>query len=340
MDKETGNCPVCNSGNTLIHPKYDRNTVFFACPVCGRYELDLDLVRSRDMNHLASYLFYHAFPHRMGIKPCFHTELLEEYCAQMREAYNHGNTMQGYPYHIDAQIVENWYPKSFPERIDRILMYLGEHEKHFGETQKFTQTEIKALFFVDFHEYDSEGKNTWRHETDCISEIRKNIQFLEEGKFASVKENSNGYFYISIESEGYNRIDYLQKNQSSSKNALVAMEFSDNTKPVREAIRKGITDAGYNPIIYDEVENNDYIMPELLKSIRESRFVVVDLSDYNNGAYFEEGYAMGLGKAVIQICKKGTKLHFDAAQKNTIVFESTEELSERLMKRIKATIDS
>ena len=49
---------------------------------------------------------------------------------------------------------------------------------------------------------------------------------------------------------------------------------------------------------------------------------------------------MGLGKAVIQICKKGTKLHFDAAQKNTIVFESTEELSERLMKRIKATIDS
>ena len=90
---------------------------------------------------------------------------------------------------------------------------------------------------------------------------------------------------------------------------------------------------------WDLIQSRDYIMLELLKSIRESRFVVVDLSDYNNGACFEEGYAMGLGKAVIQVCKKGTELHFDAAQKNTIVFESTEDLSVRLTKRIKATID-
>ena len=338
MERETGNCPVCNSDKTLIHPKYDRNTIFYACPVCGRFELDLDLPHAIDKNHLASYLFYHAYPHKPVLKPNYHTELPEDYCSALRIAYDHGDRMQGYPYHMDEQIVENWYPKALTERIDKILLYLVEHEKHFGEIQKYNQIEIEALFFVDFHEYNSEGKHEWRHATNRIVEARKIMKFLEEGHFASVDEKSDGYFYVSIESNGYNRIDQIQKDQSSSNNVLIAMEFSDKTKAVREAIRKGVKNAGYNPIIYDEVENNDYIMPELLKSIRDSRFVVADLSDYNNGAYFEEGYAMGLGKSVIQICKKSTKLHFDAAQINTIVFETEEELTEKLTRRIKATI--
>lgn len=77
----------------------------------------------------------------------------------------------------------------------------------------------------------------------------------------------------------------------------------------------------------------------MLKHIRDSKFVVVDLTHQNNGAYFEEGYAMGIGKQVIQLCKTGVTLHFDIAQKNTIMWESEEEIPERLANRIKATID-
>ena len=66
---------------------------------------------------------------------------------------------------------------------------------------------------------------------------------------------------------------------------------------------------------------------------------MVDLSHQNNGAYFEEGYAMGSGKPVIQLCKKDVRLHFDIAQKNTIIWETEEEIPERLKNRIIATID-
>ena len=69
------------------------------------------------------------------------------------------------------------------------------------------------------------------------------------------------------------------------------------------------------------------------------KFVVVDLTHRNNGAYFEEGYAMGLGKTVIQLCKKGTPLHFDIAQKNTILWEKEEEIPLRLKDRIDATVE-
>ena len=117
------------------------------------------------------------------------------------------------------------------------------------------------------------------------------------------------------------------------------MKFGEDTVALREAIRKGVTDAGYFAVFIDEVQHNELITPELLKHIRDSKFVVADLTHQNNGAYFEEGYAMGLGKPVIQLCKKGTQLHFDIAQKNTIMWEEEEDIPLRLTNRIKATID-
>ena len=117
------------------------------------------------------------------------------------------------------------------------------------------------------------------------------------------------------------------------------MKFGEDTNQLREAIRKGVTAAGYKAIFIDEVEHNDFITPELLKYIKDSKFVVVDLSHQNNGAYFEEEYAMGLGKPVIQLCQKDVTLHFDIAQKNTIIWETEDEIPKRLKNRIKATID-
>ena len=37
--------------------------------------------------------------------------------------------------------------------------------------------------------------------------------------------------------------------------------------------------------------------------IKEARFVIADLTHDNNGAYWEAGYAEGLGKPVIYICE-------------------------------------
>lgn len=39
---------------------------------------------------------------------------------------------------------------------------------------------------------------------------------------------------------------------------------------------------------------------------------------------------MGLGKPVIQLCQSGEKLHFDIAQKNTIIWETEEDIPLRL----------
>ena len=67
--------------------------------------------------------------------------------------------------------------------------------------------------------------------------------------------------------------------------------------------------------------------------------MIADLTHQNNGAYFEEGYAMGLGKPVIQLCKKNVDLHFDIAQKNNIIWDNESDIPLRLKNRIIATIN-
>ena len=77
--------------------------------------------------------------------------------------------------------------------------------------------------------------------------------------------------------------------------------------------------------------------------IQISKFVVVDLSIRCDGAYYESGYAYALGKEVIHTYDEREKdanyLHFDVAQKSTIMYNSFEELEDRLIKRIKATVN-
>lgn len=166
------------------------------------------------------------------------------------------------------------------------------------------------------------------------------LQYLAQKAYIKFAQNSDGESVsLTLMPAGYSRVDELQKNSSYGRSAFVAMQFGDDTRNLREAIREGVRKAEYEAIFIDEVQHNNFITPELLKYIRDSKFVVVDLTHQNNGAYFEEGYAMGLGKPVIQLCKQETKLHFDIAQKNTIMWEKEADIPDRLCDRIKATID-
>lgn len=86
-------------------------------------------------------------------------------------------------------------------------------------------------------------------------------------------------------------------------------------------------------------------MPEMFRLIRECRFLILEISDPNYGAYYEAGYALGLGKKEVIICckedvfnkeyktkeekkyAKYLKPHFDIAQKQILVWKDYEDLT-------------
>ncbi len=78
--------------------------------------------------------------------------------------------------------------------------------------------------------------------------------------------------------------------------------------------------------------------------IRASDFVVADLTHDNLGAYWEAGYAEGLGKPVIYTCKRSkfdsTKTHFDTNHHLTIIWDEadSEDAGLQLTETIRATL--
>ena len=328
--EEKKKCPVCGT-EVPSSTNHDRYLVFYHCPVCGMYQVGAFWKeRSHfNMNHLAAFLAHNAYNPADVFERRYYTTAEKETCDELQEEG------KGHPVHIDSEIVEAWYPRSFSEKIDLILLYLHKHAPHIGQTIQFSAQKLYSFLFID--RYDLANGQYAPREDDTIEDEAKFIikcliqqgLIVDGGKlpFAAAQR-------FTLTPCGYARIDELQRYTGNGKNVLVAMSFN-NTEKLREAIRKGIHSSGYIAIFIDEVQHNELITPELLKHIKDSKFVVVDLTHQNNGAYFEEGYAMGLGKPVIQLCKQGVKLHFDIAQKNTIMWAAEDDIPELLQKRIR-----
>lgn len=122
------------------------------------------------------------------------------------------------------------------------------------------------------------------------------------------------------------------------KKVFVAMWFDDSMKKARENINEAIKSCGYEPMLIDMKEHNNQIVPEIFKEIDDSEFVIADLTGHRGGVYYEAGYAMAKGKTVILSCRNGENTHFDVAQINTIYWQNEDDLFERLIRRIKATV--
>lgn len=295
---DSNKCEVCNS-ECVVNKNYSKDIVFYACPVCGKYELTLDYFNSEiNLNHLAAYLCHNRFEEK-PYEYHYYTFMDKELCDTYREGSD-SSKPHDLPVHIDAEIVENWYPKSFSERVDKILLYLSSQTKHVGQQVLLSYQEALSAFFIDRKElkeysmYSPDWKE--RDSDECADELKYILDYLNDCNYIKhiTCVDDEDSILISLLPDGYARVDELQKNTTvHGKNAFVAMQFGNETAVLREAIRKGITDAGYIAIFIDEVQHNDFITPEILKHIRDSKFVVVDLTQENRGAYFEEGYAMG-----------------------------------------------
>ena len=74
--------------------------------------------------------------------------------------------------------------------------------------------------------------------------------------------------------------------------------------------------------------------------IRDAKFVIVDLTHDNNGAYWEAGYAEGLGKPVVYICERekfeAKKTHFDTNHCMTVPWSRDDD--EGFRRRLTATL--
>ncbi len=229
--------------------------------------------------------------------------------------------------YVNTYNLLNTYPQEFMDKALRALLNLSALFPEFGEIFCKKKGYYRAIF---------EQKTDLKHFfADGMYGLLTELEYLRP------RENGN---YATITAEGWKKIDELKKISKEINQGFIAMAFKVETRGIREAFRNAIKDSGYAVSIIDEKEHNNQIVPEIFYEIERSKFVVVDVTFPNYGAYYEAGYAQALGKQVIMCCRKtefdsdNGRPHFDVAQKSMIVWKDEEELIERLKKRIKATV--
>lgn len=146
---------------------------------------------------------------------------------------------------------------------------------------------------------------------------------------------------ITITPRGWDYLDSADKVSPIKDQAFVAMAFAPSLRPAWEVgIREALTRAGYKAYRVDADEHLERIDAKLITEIKNSRFLVADVTLQRPGVYFEAGFALGLGLPVVWSVRKDDlpNVHFDTRQYNHVVWETEGDLANQLYFRVMAAI--
>ncbi len=211
------------------------------------------------------------------------------------------------------------------EAIDTLVLYL------YHESTKKTPDSFIPLTQNDYPLIYSKNLNEFNFY------IRKAIElgYIENDTYDASSE-----YRLTIP-RGWIHISELNKVTRASNQVFIAMWFDEKVNEIWEnAFKPAIKHVGFNPIRIDKTEHNEKIDDKIIADISKSALLIADLTGQRQGVYFEAGFAVGIGIPVIWTCRDDhkKKIHFDTRQYNCIFWKNPEELKEKLINRIEATI--
>lgn len=284
------------------------------CPRCGEYEIT-DVARDaqpeefvRTHLYLLSGLARNSWERRKRLR--IDAKLLEDRAE------------------FEARVLSQC-PRGVIEKADHILGHLAGRSSYPGNEVIINAARDYPKFYC-------------RNEP----ELRFHVKTLEErGLVTDVGVRAGGTLGATLTANGWRHVEDLKKPNIDSKQAFIAMWFDDQ---LDAAYKQGIAgieqDTGFKPLRIDMKQFNDKICDHIIAEIRQSRFLIADVTGHRHAVYFEAGYAMGLDLPVIWTCREDameeTGRKFDTRQYNHITWKTPQELREKLKDRIAATIGS
>jgi hypothetical protein len=151
--------------------------------------------------------------------------------------------------------------------------------------------------------------------------------------------------HLSLTYTGWELYEELKKGIAESKRAFMAMPFGYDrlNRYFEEFYVPAVADTGYKLERVDTNPGAGSITNRMLVEIRRSKFLVCELTHDNNGAYWEAGFAEGIGKPVIYLCKEDKdpanptkRPHFDIRNHQTVFW--TDDTLPEAMEKLKAAI--
>ena len=226
----------------------------------------------------------------------------------------------------------------YPDQIlDDFILWSGSESRWPGDSLEVTHAKHRTLL-------GSVDDNAYNYMIDCIA---------KSGYFngsSSVYDGTYPYQDCCLTLAGWQRYRELSSVHSVYRHGFMAMKYGDEQTDaiVREHFVPQVALAGFELKRLDEGQPAGLIDDQLRVSIRQARFLVCDLTHGNRGAYWEAGFAEGLGTPVIYTCRRDVfndpnhecHPHFDAAHWVTIPWdpESPTDAATKLKAIVRATL--
>ena len=299
---DTDKCPICGLKASVKHIPLHAGSYDVECPRCGRYWID----------HREKRIFETADPETK--------ELLPALSAYVRQA----NRREGEPF----KLYENW--------------------RDLARAQKDTPITVKVMKLLELAASRSKPglpvqfnalTDTSLVDAESPQELSFLLEHLIEVGYMRATDN---HLKPTMTAKGWEVLQSAASGSGIRGRCFVAMSFSpDLTDAYYEGIYLAIKeDCQMDPRRVDFIEHNEKICDKIVAEIRTCQFLVADVTLHRAGVYFEAGFAMGLARPVIWMCRKDdlANAHFDTRQYSHIVWENPADLRAKLRDRIIATI--
>lgn len=156
------------------------------------------------------------------------------------------------------------------------------------------------------------------------------------------------FMNISLTLKGWEQYEKEKRGEFEGNYGFIAMQFGDTDLDafVQEVVKPAVKDGiGYDLVDMRDVGRAGIIDNIMRVQIRDAKFVIADLTHDNYGAYWEAGYAEGLGKPVIYICEKEKfetkRTHFDTNHCTTVRWsrDNDEDFKKELIATIRRSLN-
>jgi len=297
-------CPICGS-DAKLKKHHKAREKFYHCEVCGDYIITDFIECSFEERELQPY------KHKLS--------------AWIREKNEMGSPPPELNSHNLNLIVESLPDYTPGDKQLKLLQNLDRKTDYPGKGVNLDITTDYPLAWAS-------NPKELAFYLECLQErgLLK-LQLIRSGEA----------FRAQITARGWDLLEENRRRLGNTFQAFIAMSFSENMKSIfTNAIKPAVKEAGYDPYKVDMEPHSDRIDAKIITEIKNSRFLIADVTEQKRGVYFEAGYALGMGIPVIWSVRKDdlNNIHFDTRQYNHIVWETEEDLREKLYYYICAII--
>lgn len=286
-------CPICKWGGNDVACQPDEAKAWVECPRCGRFALELTWLQGVQNGTVKA-------------------DYSERQKAVLAHAIRKSNPEKVWNEAGIGKVLEGDYLPSVAEQVENLIFYLGCQQKSAGDRIELLY--LKVLFLVGAIEPH-----------DVMFLIRG---LVEEGVIVGSLGSQSASIVLTI--KGWDRFAQLTKGVEASNQGFMAMPFGyeDLTNIFYEYWKPGAKQTGLPLERLDDNPRAGSISHRMQVEIRRSKYLVAELTHNNPGAYWEAGFAEGLGKPVIYLCEKSffddpeNGIHFDVSQKQGVIWQA------------------